>query len=76
MNTLSTNVFVVLDESTLTTLKKYDPENNEMVTAIFESYDQANTYASEKLGGVWSVVPVKFEHNLYHYTPNMPKVEE
>jgi len=52
MNAIKTNVFVVLDEATLKTLKKYNEEKNEMETAIFSSYDQANDHAAENLVGV------------------------
>ena len=74
MNAITTSIFVVLDEANLTTLKKYDPEKNDMVTATFSSYDHANEHAASYLE-LWTVVPVKFEHAVHHHIPNVMREE-
>jgi hypothetical protein len=54
MKLLNTNLFVVLDEETLTAMK-----DNEGHTAKFDTYEDANEIASQSLN-MWSVVHVNF----------------
>lgn len=70
MTQIDTKVFVVLNEETLNILHKYDEEKNIMVPAVFDSWDDANMYAAERLE-LWDVLNVRFTHHFINHRPNM-----
>lgn len=61
MNTKHTNLFIVLNEETLNTMKGKGGK-----TAKFKTEDEANKKAASKLN-IWSVVPVNFNHRFIHH---------
>ncbi len=56
MGNLKTNLFIVLNEETLNTMKGKGGK-----TAKFKSHEAANFAAAQKLN-MWSVIPVSFNH--------------
>lgn len=59
-----TNLFIVLDEETLNTLKG---KGNK--TAKFQTEEEANMFAGGRLE-VWTVVKVHFQHRFINHKVN------
>lgn len=57
----TTNLFIVLNEETLNTMKGKGGK-----TAKFATKQEANDTAAGKLN-MWTVVPVKFEHRFLQH---------
>ena len=62
---LHTDVFIILDESNLDTVK-----TKSGMTLTFSTWAQANKTASVKMLEVWSVQQVKFNHKFIQHEPN------
>ena len=57
-----TNLFIVIDEESLNTMKGKDGK-----TAKFESREGANLAASRKLA-TWTIVHINFRHSFINHT--------
>jgi hypothetical protein len=62
MNMITTNLFIVINEETLETMKDKNGE-----TAKFNTSTDANKNAAERLE-IWNVVPVHFNHRFINHT--------
>jgi len=70
-----TDLWIIIDEVSLSVIQKYDKDADKMIPATFPSDDSANAYARERLE-LWNCLRVSFSHRFIAHEPNMSAVFE